>query len=83
MFRLAVRRARTRFVARERAQEREPDAGYLVGLRFHDLRHEAVSRLFERGLGPLEVAAVSGHRTMQMLKRYSHFGAEDLAKKLA
>jgi len=40
-------------------------------LRFHDLRHEAVSRLFERGLNPMEVAAISGHKTLQMLKRYS------------
>lgn len=51
-------------------------------LRFHDLRHEAVSRLFEKGLNPMEVAAVSGHKTLQMLKRYTHLRAEDLAKKL-
>jgi len=51
-------------------------------LRFHDLRHEAVSRLFERGLNPMEVAAISGHKTLQMLKRYTHLRAEDLAKKL-
>jgi integrase len=30
-------------------------------LRFHDLRHEAVSRLFERGLNIAEVSAISGH----------------------
>jgi Site-specific recombinase XerD len=41
-------------------------------LRFHDLRHEAVSRLFERGLDPMQVASISGHKTMQMLKRYTH-----------
>lgn len=52
------------------------------GLRFHDLRHEAVSRLFEKGLNPIEVAAISGHKTLQMLKRYTHLKAEDLAKKL-
>lgn len=51
-------------------------------LRFHDLRHEAVSRLFEKGLNPMEVAAISGHKTLQMLKRYTHLRAEDLAKKL-
>lgn len=51
-------------------------------LRFHDLRHEAVSRMFELGLNPMEVAAVSGHKTLQMLKRYTHLRAEDLAKKL-
>lgn len=50
---------------------------------FHDLRHEALSRLAERGdFSVLELAAVSGHKTLQMLKRYTHFHAEDLAKKL-
>lgn len=44
----------------------------IEGLRFHDLRHEAVSRLFERGLDPMQVAAISGHKTMQMLRRYTH-----------
>jgi integrase len=51
-------------------------------LRFHDLRHEAVSRLFEKGLNPMEVSTISGHKTLQMLKRYTHLKAEDLAKKL-
>lgn len=51
-------------------------------LRFHDLRHEAASRLFEKGLNPMEVAAVTGHKTLQMLKRYTHLRAEDLALKL-
>ncbi|HEY5674168.1 MAG TPA: site-specific integrase [Malonomonas sp.] len=51
-------------------------------LRWHDLRHEACSRLFEKGLNPMEVASISGHKTLQMLKRYTHLKAEDLAKKL-
>lgn len=49
---------------------------------FHDLRHEAISRLFERGWDAIKVAAVSGHRNMQSLKRYANFRAEDLAKEL-
>jgi len=49
---------------------------------FHDLRHEAVSRLFERGWDAIKVAAVSGHRDMQSLKRYANFKAKDLAKEL-
>ena len=52
------------------------------GLRFHDLRHEAVSRLVEVGLGDQEVAAISGHKSMQMLKRYTHLRAEDLVARL-
>ena len=53
------------------------------GLTFHDLRHEATSRLFEKhGFSALEAAAVTGHKTMQMLKRYTHLRAEDLAKRM-
>lgn len=51
-------------------------------LRFHDLRHEAVSRLVEGGLSDQEVSAISGHKSMQMLKRYTHLRAEDLVGKL-
>lgn len=54
----------------------------LTDLRFHDLRHEATSRLFERGLNPMQVAAITGHKTLQILKRYTHLRAEDLAKLL-
>lgn len=54
----------------------------LQDLRFHDLRHEAVSRLFERGLNPMQVAAISGHKTLQMLKRYTQLRAEDLVEML-
>jgi len=54
----------------------------IVGLRFHDLRHEAVSRLVEIGLGDQEVAAISGHKSMQMLRRYTHLRAEDLVSRL-
>lgn len=41
-------------------------------LRFHDLRHEGVSRLFEMGWTIPHVAAVSGHRSWQSLQRYTH-----------
>ncbi|MDZ7751861.1 MAG: site-specific integrase [Gammaproteobacteria bacterium] len=54
----------------------------IPGLRFHDLRHEAVSRLVEAGLGDQEVAAISGHKSMQMLRRYTHLRAEDLVHRL-
>lgn len=54
----------------------------LADLRFHDLRHEAVSRLVEAGLSDQEVAAISGHKSMQMLRRYTHLRAEDLVVKL-
>ena len=51
-------------------------------LHFHDLRHEAISRFFERGLNMMEVAAISGHKTLSMLSRYTHLRAEDLVRKL-
>ncbi|MCB5303593.1 site-specific integrase [Yersinia bercovieri] len=52
-------------------------------LHFHDLRHEAVSRLFELGtLNVMEVAAISGHKSMNMLKRYTHLRATHLVSKL-
>lgn len=54
----------------------------LTDLHFHDLRHEAISRLVERGLSDQEVAAISGHKSMQMLKRYTHLRAEDLVSRL-
>ena len=51
-------------------------------LHFHDLRHEATSRFFEKGLNVMEVAAITGHKDLRMLQRYTHLRAEDLAKKL-
>jgi len=44
----------------------------IVNLHFHDLRHEAISRFFEKGLTVPEVALLSGHKDMRMLLRYSH-----------
>jgi integrase len=54
----------------------------LTDLRFHDLRHEAVSRFFEMGLSMPEVAVISGHRDPRMLFRYTHLSAAELACKL-
>ncbi len=52
-------------------------------LRFHDLRHEAISRFAEMGLTSAELAVVSGHRDPRMLMRYTHLRPADLARKLA
>lgn len=50
-------------------------------LRFHDLRHEATSRLFERTtLSDLKIATITGHRDPRMLKRYSNLRGSDLAE---
>lgn len=50
-------------------------------LRFHDLRHEGISRLFEKGYAIQEVALVSGHRDWKSLKRYVNLRPEDLVQK--
>jgi len=65
------------------AFERACSRAKIVNLTFHDLRHEATSRLFERGLNPMQVAAITGHKTLQMLKRYTHLRAIDLVALLA
>jgi integrase len=54
----------------------------ITNLRFHDLRHTATSRLAERLPNVIELAAVTGHQTIQMLKRYYHPKAEAMAQKL-
>lgn len=64
--------------AKKQSKSREALAP-LKDLRFHDLRHEATSRLFERGFNPMQVAAITGHRNLQTLKRYTHLRAADLA----
>ncbi len=51
-------------------------------LHFHDLRHEATSRLFEAGLNVMEAASVTGHKELRMLQRYTHLKPADIADKL-
>ncbi|OJA76080.1 integrase [Burkholderia ubonensis] len=81
-FSRAVSRARGLYESTCRVLERPADPQWLVGIRLHDLRHEATSRFFELGLQTVEVASITGHKTLAMLKRYTHLKAEDLAKKL-
>lgn len=54
----------------------------ITGLRFHDLRHEATSRFVEAGLSDQEVASITGHKSMQMLRRYTHLRNENLVQKI-
>ncbi len=51
-------------------------------LRFHDLRHEALSRLSDLGLNVIELSHISGHRTLGMLKRYTHPSHVAILKRL-
>ena len=47
-------------------------AASITDLRFHDLRHTAASYLAMNGATSIDLAAVLGHKTLQMVKRYSH-----------
>jgi len=69
-------------MAVKKAFGRAVQRAHLDDLHFHDLRHEATTRFFERGLNLMEVAAITGHKDLRMLKRYTHLRAEDLARKL-
>lgn len=51
-------------------------------LTFHDMRHEATTRLIERGWTISQVAAVTGHSSSTMVDLYTNLSAEDLARKL-
>jgi len=81
-FNRAVSRARGLYEKECEGTKGALDPFFLVDLTFHDLRHEATSRFFEKGLNPMQVAAITGHKTLQMLKRYTHLKAEDLAEML-
>lgn len=78
----SVERAREMYLIDCIERAVKPDGKFMVDLHFHDLRHEATSRLFEHGFGIMEVASITGHKTLQMLQRYTHLKAENLAKRL-
>ena len=50
----------------------------IVGLTFHDLRHEATSRLCEKGIPVMTVQAITGHKSTQMMRRYTHISGKVL-----
>lgn len=80
-FERAVQRARGRYEAECEEAGLLPRDGFLVDLRFHDLRHEATSRLAE--VFPMhELTKITGHRDPRMLMRYFHPKAEQLAEKM-
>jgi len=54
----------------------------LPDLHFHDLRHTAITQMATKLPNLIELAAVSGHKSLKMLQRYYHPDVEDLARKL-
>jgi integrase len=78
----AVARARQAYVDACAEDGAYPHPAFLVDLHFHDLRHEATSRLAEKLHNVLELSAVTGHRDLRVLKRYYHPDPSRLALKL-
>ena len=54
----------------------------ISGLHFYDPRPETKSRLFEKGFDTMELRTIKGHKTLQMLARYTHLRAEDLVERM-
>lgn len=77
-----IERARAEYEAGCRGRGAEPDPGHLIDLRFHDLRHEATSRLARLIPNVVELASITGHGDLKMLQRYYHTDAEVLALRL-
>ncbi|MNM92919.1 Phage integrase family protein [compost metagenome] len=81
-FERAAKRARQNYELECQTKSLIPIINFLTDLRFHDLRHEATSRLAE--IFPMhELTKITGHRDPRMLMRYYHPKAEDLARKLS
>lgn len=66
-----------------KASKTVPSPGFLKDLNIHDLRHEAVSRLFENPeLKDLEIMAIAGHTTLQTTRKYAHLRTKHLGSKI-
>lgn len=81
-FTRAIERAQAKYQKDYEEAGKQPSPKFLVNMHFHDLRHEATSRLADKLPNLIELSAMTGHKDVRMLKRYYHPKAEDLAKKL-
>ncbi|MCI0485012.1 MAG: site-specific integrase [Blastocatellia bacterium] len=68
-------------VALQHAFESARDKAGLVDFRFHDLRHTAATRMNEAGIDPYTIAAILGHKQIEMTASYTH--ATEAAKRRA
>jgi integrase len=77
-------RVRKHFVkAMKKAQSSQTQSqNPFIDLRFHDLRHEALSRMSDSGMNTIELSYISGHKTIAMLKRYTHPSHQAILSKL-
>ncbi len=81
VFSRGLSKARSHYEEAFNVTDKHPDPKMLTGMKFHDLRHEAASRLASL-LSATELAKMMGWRTIQMAMRYYHPRAEEMAKKL-
>lgn len=78
----AKKRGRQRYLQDCCTEKLEANSDFLESLRFHDLRREGASLLFEKNLNVMEVATITGHKTLAMLKTYTALRPAELALKL-
>lgn len=78
----SMRKHYERAVCRAKAQWFQAGENPFANLTFHDLRHQALSQLSDRGLNVIELAEISGHKTLGMLKRYTHPTLEAIIAKM-
>ncbi len=81
-FNRACKRARKEYEHLCKKKKQIPNPHHLINLRFHDLRHEATSRLAEV-YETHELAKITGHKDTRMLLRYYHPDAHKLSQKFA
>ena len=67
----------------KRSWLKAPAAAEVEDFTFHDLRHTAASYLAMSGAALTEIASVLGHRTLAMVKRYSHLSEQHTAEVVA
>jgi integrase len=82
-FERARDRARAKYLNECEDAGADVDENFLVNLRFHDLRHEATSRLALMLPNVIELSRVTGHSDLKMLNRYYNISVGELAKKIA
>ncbi len=78
----SMRKHYERAVRRAGVQWLSNDENPFMNLTFHDLRHQALSQLSDRGLNVIELSEISGHKTLGMLKRYTHPTLDAIAMKM-
>lgn len=79
-----VKRARAMYEADCKTEDVEPDESFAVDLPLHALRHTAATFWASSGqLGVQQLQAITGHKNLSMLSRYTHLSASQLAHRLA